>query len=681
MKNLLKFNKEKVKAISIFVILILFAFGFTNSYATEFEAEFSNDYLEWVSNDDKNIYDMPRAYAIDIPEDVLNEISKPSITSILENRNQNVLRLHPVSAVSTDARFNLADVIDVRVKNQMLTSECWAFALMSSLESNNLIRLGKTENYSERHMDYSTAQSFIDGENPFAFDRKVGAGGLSSVGLAYLTNGQGAVLEEDMPFENNEDEISIKEIDKTVSRVVCDYEILPTIFKRIDSEGNISYSDALGNPYTEEQVDSIRDYIKAAIIEHGAVASVTAGSKNKYYNNPENPMLATAYFCNDNYVIRDHAITIVGWDDNYSRENFNEACRPKEDGAYIILNSYGVDAFEKGFMYVSYEDILIETDLYVIQNSKDKTYDNIYQHDALGGMFAIGTASQDEGYYAVTFERDVEVEEKINRVGITVEDYVNVEIYVNPNSADLSKENLVFVGSTTSYLEPGYHEIGFNDVELTGEEYAVVIKQYSKTDKFYVTIETSCANSVYSNVKSSERSFVSFDGLDWEKVNEMVIPGLEMQNSDVCIKAFTNVSQKEKITLESQLYKIEFDKVFKIEYNTNKLDFLSNVNSDYRITILDEEGNDVTNLDEEPIIRTGMKLKLDTGNEYTLVVRGDINCDGNITLTDLSKLILEYNETTGFRLDGVSLDGADLNCDGKITLTDVSQLLVIYTEI
>ena len=46
---------------------------------------------------------------------------------------------------------------------------------------------------------------------------------------------------------------------------------------------------------------------------------------------------------------------------------------PNEDGAYIILNSYGVDAFEKGFMYVSYEDILIETDLYVIQNSKDKT--------------------------------------------------------------------------------------------------------------------------------------------------------------------------------------------------------------------------------------------------------------------------------------------------------------------
>ena len=76
-----------------------------------------------------------------------------------------------------------------------------------------------------------------------------------------------------------------------------------------------------------------------------------------------------------------------------------------------------------------------------------------------------------------------------------------------------------------------------------------------------------------------------------------------------------------------------------------------------------------------------MKLKLDNGNEYLLIVRGDLNCDGMITLTDLSKMILEYNEVSGFRLSGASLDSADLNCDGKISLTDVSQLLVIYSKI
>ena len=76
-----------------------------------------------------------------------------------------------------------------------------------------------------------------------------------------------------------------------------------------------------------------------------------------------------------------------------------------------------------------------------------------------------------------------------------------------------------------------------------------------------------------------------------------------------------------------------------------------------------------------------MKLKLENGKEYLLVVRGDINCDGKITLTDLSKLILEYNEVSGFRLAGASLDGGDLNCDGKITLTDISQLIVVYSKI
>ena len=153
-----------------------------------------------------------------------------------------------------------------------------------------------------------------------------------------------------------------------------------------------------------------------------------------------------------------------------------------------------------------------------------------------------------------------------------------------------------------------------------------------------------------------------------------------MENSDVCIKAFTKVSEEKKL-LESQLYKIDYNKIFKIEYNTNKNTFIENIDSDYVMTILNENGEDITESSDEPIIRSGMKLKLDNGNEYTLVVRGDLNCDGKISLTDLSKLILEYNETTGFRLEGVALDSGDLNCDGKITLTDLSQLLVIYTRI
>ena len=34
-----------------------------------------------------------------------------------------------------------------------------------------------------------------------------------------------------------------------------------------------------------------------------------------------------------------HAIQVVGWDDNYSRDNFKE--RPEKDGAWLCKNSWG----------------------------------------------------------------------------------------------------------------------------------------------------------------------------------------------------------------------------------------------------------------------------------------------------------------------------------------------------
>ena len=75
-----------------------------------------------------------------------------------------------------------------------------------------------------------------------------------------------------------------------------------------------------------------------------------------------------------------------------------------------------------------------------------------------------------------------------------------------------------------------------------------------------------------------------------------------------------------------------------------------------------------------------MKLKLEDGKEYELIVRGDINCDGKVSLTDLSKLILHYNETTGFILSGSPYNAADMNYDEKVSLIDVSQMIILYNS-
>ena len=57
-------------------------------------------------------------------------------------------------------------------------------------------KVAKVYDFSERHMDYATSKTFKDAKNTKGFAREVGDGGLLVTGLAYLTNGQGAVLEE-----------------------------------------------------------------------------------------------------------------------------------------------------------------------------------------------------------------------------------------------------------------------------------------------------------------------------------------------------------------------------------------------------------------------------------------------------------------------------------------------------
>ena len=48
------------------------------------------------------------------------------------------------------------------------------------------------------------------------------------------------------------------------------------------------------------------------------------------------------------------AVTIIGWDDNYSRENFLDDHMPPADGAWLVKNSWG--SGENDFPYKGWSD-------------------------------------------------------------------------------------------------------------------------------------------------------------------------------------------------------------------------------------------------------------------------------------------------------------------------------------
>lgn len=70
-------------------------------------------------------------------------------------------------------------------------------------------------------------------------------------------------------------------------------------------------------------------------------------------------------------------------------------------------------------------------------------------------------------------------------------------------------------------------------------------------------------------------------------------------------------------------------------------------------------------------LATGMTVKLSNGTTSTIVVIGDVNGDGKITITDVVKL--QSHVVGKATLTGAYSGAADINNDGKITITDVVQ--------
>ena len=67
---------------------------------------------------------------------------------------------------------------------------------------------------------------------------------------------------------------------------------------------------------------------------------------NKSYYDPETTK----------YSGINHAVSVVGWDDNYSKSNFLAGYQPKKNGAWLVKGSWGVSSGTDGYYWISYEE-------------------------------------------------------------------------------------------------------------------------------------------------------------------------------------------------------------------------------------------------------------------------------------------------------------------------------------
>ena len=123
----------------------------------------------------------------------------------------------------------------------------------------------------------------------------------------------------------------------------------------------------------------------------------------------------------------------------------------------------------------------------------------------------------------------------------------------------------------------------------------------------------------------------------------------------------------------NQNYYISGEYIIRIKPETTVEDFFNNLESNTGETLkLYDNGREVASTE---YIKTGMELRYGSNAPYVLVVQGDINSDGKVTPTDLSKL--KQYRVGLINLEGAELRAADINYNGEVTILDISQLKML----
>lgn len=655
------------KKIIIFIVFILFAvtnktYGFYTENVLK-ELSYTQEYLEWMdlSEEQKSVTLMPRKYYIDTYYKNINSRTINLRTSLLTSKLM----------ISNLESYDLRDDIVVKVRNQGNTGQCWAFAVNTAIQSN----IEKTTNqvsdiFSPRYVEYATSKNFLDGTNPIAYNREVGDGGFAEIALGLYTSGNGPMLEEEFPFENNQNQINLSEIQNLeTQKQIKEYIRFDGIYKNYEN-GTVKYTDINGNSYTDEQVLEIRNEIKEHIMNYGAVISQTYGiggnsiDAKEYYNN-KNIFEATAYFCNNPSLTEDHQITIIGWDDNYEVSNFNSNYIPSSPGAYIVLNSWGETFGDNGIYYISYEDCFIEKNVLGIVRTSDIEYDTIYQYDELGNNYMV--SSNKDIYGANVFERkDISQNEWLTQISISSLLDIKCDIYVKSESGELNSENLTLV-ATNIEIKNGYNTIDLDTpLHLTGDKFAVIVK-YITDEQGFAYFGLEYPDEYYWTTATAQKgqSYLSLDLENWDDIVNMGTNTIVPKNANLCIKAFTINKETNSEYFIINNYSSNSEYIYNISPKTKLSEFSNNIYTNMEYYVYDIDSNVVEN---EQLISTGMKLKTNN-NVYTIVVKGDLDGNGKLTITDLVKAKLHLSNIV--TLKNEFKKALDINNDGKITITDL----------
>ena len=410
-----------------------------------------------------------------------------------------------------------------RLKNQNPYGSCWAHSSMALAETNRMKQGLSEQDYSELHLCYFMYNTVTDplggteGDSNIAIGKNfLDIGGnlnFSGVGLA---NWVGAADESIAPYSSASTALSS------------------------NLNSGIAYEDVSHLTYHYKvDIKENRDAAKQLIMDNGALgisysaySSESSAIANKVYNKEYNSYYeSTAYATN-------HAVTVVGWDDNFSKDRFS--IEPEGDGAWLVRNSWTSEDNYYGFngyFWLSYYDASLANDAHSFVFEASDNYQHNYQYD--GGMAGGSTGSSNTTKAANVFQVKGDSNQQIKAAAFrtsstnlkyTIEIYKDLSDLSDPTSGNLYS---TATGCTTY---EGYYTVPLEDDVYVepGDKFSVVVILEKEGYTPFITYESPTTVSWFQSntTAQSGQSFIyrSAGWVDYSAQN----------NKNFRIKAFTD---------------------------------------------------------------------------------------------------------------------------------------------